>query len=100
MPQSTSCGSLPGLQPNAVKVHQALCAQFPAISSYGGVREADGGYHSSGRAIDAMVSNQALGQAVANYVRANAGSLGGHRGDLEPADLDHPALLRGLARHG
>ncbi|WP_051215360.1 SH3 domain-containing protein [Granulicoccus phenolivorans] len=76
VPQSTSCGSLPGLQPNAVKVHQALCAQFPAISSYGGVREADGGYHSSGRAIDAMVSNQALGQAVANYVRANAGSLG------------------------
>lgn len=76
VPQSASCGSLPGLQPNAVKVHQALCAQFPGISSYGGVRPDSIPGHPQGRAIDAMVSNQALGQAVADYVRANAGSLG------------------------
>lgn len=64
-----------GLSTNAVKVHRAVCAQFPSITSYGGVRSGDGGEHGSGRALDIMVSG-AVGDQVADYVRANASRLG------------------------
>jgi hypothetical protein len=69
-----SSGVESGLVPNAVAVHRAICNAFPQITSYGGVR-ADSGSHGTGRAIDAMVSGS-LGWEVAEYVRANAGSLG------------------------
>lgn len=71
-----SCAPLPGLAAGAASVHQALCAGFPAVSSYGGVRPDWDDEHPSGRAIDAMVSSIGTGDAVANWARANAASYG------------------------
>lgn len=68
--------SLPGLTSRTTSVHQALCANFPAITSYGGVRPDSDVEHPAGRAIDAMVSSTATGDAVANWARANAAKLG------------------------
>ena len=59
---------------NIQKVHQAVCARFPSISTYGTLR-GGGGDHPLGRAVDIMVSG-ALGWEIANFVRANAGALG------------------------
>ncbi|WP_370616699.1 hypothetical protein [Mumia sp. Pv 4-285] len=64
-----------GLTANAISVHRAVCAEFPAVTSYGGVRSGDGGEHGSGRALDIMVSGE-TGDAIADFVRANASKLG------------------------
>lgn len=63
-----------GLRPNTIAVHRAVCARYPAVSSYGGLR-ADG-EHSLGQALDIMVSSSSLGGQIADWVRANAGRLG------------------------
>jgi uncharacterized protein YgiM (DUF1202 family) len=65
-----------GLQSNGVKVYRALCARFPKISSFGGRRPANGGFHPSGRAVDAMIDTDNGGWEVARWLRANAGRLG------------------------
>ena len=62
--------------PNGVKVYRALCARFPNISSFGGRRPANGGFHPSGRAVDAMIDTNNGGWEVARWVRANASRLG------------------------
>jgi len=64
-----------GLTPDAIRVYRSVCAQFPEVTSYGGVR-ADGGEHSVGRALDIMVSSSSTGDAIAEWVRANASALG------------------------
>lgn len=64
-----------GLSSNAIAVHRAVCAEFPSVTSYGGVRSGDGGEHGTGNALDIMVSGS-TGDAIADYVRANASSLG------------------------
>lgn len=63
-----------GLQPATVRVHRAVCAQFPAVNSYGG--RSGGGAHSSGRALDIMVSGRARGDRIAAFVRQHAAQLG------------------------
>ena len=63
-----------GLTSNARNVARAMCNSFPGVSSFGGYR-ASNDAHGAGRAIDAMISGQA-GWEVANWVRANASSLG------------------------
>ncbi len=63
-----------GLGANAIAAHRAICARFPNVSSFGGYRPGSGN-HSSGRALDVMISG-AAGQEVANWARANASSLG------------------------
>jgi hypothetical protein len=65
-----------GLTPDAVRVHRAICARFPSVKAYGGVRADSLPEHPSGRALDAMISNTATGWAIANFVRANAKRLG------------------------
>ncbi len=65
-----------GLTPDAIKVHRALCARFPQVSAFGGVRQGDGGEHGSGRAVDAMISDSTVGWRIAKWVRANAKRLG------------------------
>ncbi|HJR37796.1 MAG TPA: SH3 domain-containing protein [Nocardioidaceae bacterium] len=62
-----------GLTSDAVLVHRAVCAAFPEITTYGGLRS--DGEHGQGLALDIMVSGS-LGDQVAEYLRANAGSLG------------------------
>jgi Skp family chaperone for outer membrane proteins len=65
-----------GLTSDAVRVHRAICARFPAVKAYGGVRADSLPEHPSGRALDAMISNTGTGWAIANFVRANAKRLG------------------------
>jgi uncharacterized protein YabE (DUF348 family) len=65
-----------GLTANAIAVHRAVCAEFPQVSSYGGLYPGDDGEHAVGRALDIMVSNSTTGDAIAEYARANAGALG------------------------
>ena len=62
-----------GVSPNIVKVHRAVCAQFPSISTYGTFR--GDGEHAQGLAVDIMVSGD-LGWQVAEFVRANYAELG------------------------
>jgi hypothetical protein len=63
-----------GLTARAVEVYRAVCAAFPAVTSWGGYRPG-GGDHGSGRAIDVMASGS-FGSAIASYVRAHASELG------------------------
>ena len=76
---SASCPKAGGLEKNltsrATSVLRAVCAEFPSVKSYGGYRAGDSGYHGSGRAIDVMISGDA-GWEIAEWARANAGSLG------------------------
>ena len=67
----TSAG---GAGANIQKVHAAVCANWPSISTYGTLR-GGGGDHPLGRAVDIMISGS-TGWAVAEFVRANAAALG------------------------
>jgi hypothetical protein len=60
--------------PGVIEVHQAVCANWPEITSYGTYR-ADSGDHGSGRAIDIMISGD-TGWAIAEFLRANYSSFG------------------------
>jgi hypothetical protein len=63
-----------GIVANAIALHRAVCAHFPQVSEYGGYRP--DGEHTDGHAIDIMVySDSSTGQAVADWVRANASTL-------------------------
>jgi uncharacterized protein YgiM (DUF1202 family) len=64
-----------GLTPDAIRVHRAVCAEFPEVTSYGGVRSG-GGEHGSGRALDIMVPSSSLGDAIAAFARENYQALG------------------------
>ncbi len=62
-----------GLTANAIRVHRAVCNNFPQITSYGG---RDGhGEHVTGRAIDIMTSDPQLGTQIAEFLRAHAAEL-------------------------
>jgi uncharacterized protein YraI len=74
-PCPSGSGVESGLTADAVRVHRAVCARFPDVSSYGGLRSG-GGEHSEGRALDIMVSSSSLGDAIASWVRANYKQLG------------------------
>ena len=65
-----------GLTADAIRVHRAICARFPQVTSYHGVRADSLPYHPSGRALDSMISDSTVGWQIANYVRANASRLG------------------------
>jgi hypothetical protein len=65
-----------GLTQDAIRVHRAICAKFPDITSYGGLRSGDSGSeHSTGHALDIMVSGSE-GQEVADWLKANYKKLG------------------------
>jgi hypothetical protein len=65
-----------GLTADAIRVHRAICAKFPDITSYGGLRSGDSGSeHSTGHALDIMVSGSE-GQEVADWLHANYKKLG------------------------
>ena len=70
-----SSGIESGLTANTRNVYRAVCATFSGVSSYGGYRAGDGGYHGSGQAVDIMVSGD-YGWQIARWLRANASSLG------------------------
>lgn len=62
-----------GLVSNTIEVYRAVCAAFPSVSAWGG--RSGSGNHGAGRALDVMVTGS-TGDAIAAYVRANAGALG------------------------
>ncbi len=62
-----------GLTDDAVFVYRSVCNAFPEITSYGGW--SNHGEHSSGRAIDIMVSDVELGTAIAEFLRTHASEL-------------------------
>jgi hypothetical protein len=65
-----------GLTQDAIRVHRAICAKFPDITSYGGLRSGDSGSeHATGHALDIMVSGSE-GQEVADWLHANYKKLG------------------------
>jgi hypothetical protein len=64
-----------GLTPDAIRVYRAVCAQFPEVSSWGGLR-GGGGEHSTGHALDIMVSSSSLGDGIAAWVREHYKELG------------------------
>ncbi len=70
----TNGTSVPGaVSANIKKVHAAVCANFPEISTYGTFR--GDGEHAQGIAVDIMVSG-ARGWEIAEFVRANYAALG------------------------
>ena len=70
----TNGSSVPsGVSPNIVAVHEAVCAEFPELTSYGTFRS--DGEHSQGLAIDIMVSGD-RGWEVADFVREYYSELG------------------------
>jgi hypothetical protein len=62
-----------GLTDDAVRVYRAVCNNFPQITSYGGYDAH--GEHSSGKAIDIMTSDSALGDEIAAFLQAHASEL-------------------------
>lgn len=62
-----------GVSPNIVAVHEAVCASFPEITTYGTFR--GDGEHAQGIAVDIMVSGD-RGWQVAEFVRAHYDELG------------------------
>lgn len=72
---SSGSGMESGLTQDAVRVHRAVCAQFPSVKSYGGMRSGGDSFHTSGRAVDIMVSGS-RGQAIADWVRSHRKALG------------------------
>jgi hypothetical protein len=70
----TNGSSVPsGVSANIVAVHEAVCANFPEITSYGTFR--GDGEHAQGLAVDIMVSGD-RGWEVAEFVRAHYSELG------------------------
>ena len=62
-----------GVSPNIVKVHEAVCAEFPDITTYGTFR--GDGEHAQGIAVDIMVSGEE-GYQVAEFIRKYYQELG------------------------
>ncbi len=62
-----------GLQPDTIKVHRAVCARFPQISSYGGT--AGRGEHATGHSLDIMISSD-LGNEIAAFLQEHRAELG------------------------
>jgi hypothetical protein len=66
-----------GLTQDAIRVHRAICAMFPDITSYGGLRSGDSGSeHSTGHALDIMINSSGEGQEIADWLKANYKKLG------------------------
>ena len=64
-----------GLTRDAIRVHRAICARYPQVTSFGG-RRSSSDFHGSGQALDSMISNSTVGWQIAHWVRANAKRLG------------------------
>jgi hypothetical protein len=62
-----------GLTANAVLVYRSVCHAFPQITSYGGWDAH--GEHASGKALDIMTSDKALGDQIAAYLQSHAAEL-------------------------
>jgi hypothetical protein len=62
-----------GLLPDAVRVYEAVCNNFPQITTYGGLGPRE--EHDTGQAIDAMTSDPSVGYAITAFLQAHASEL-------------------------
>jgi len=62
-----------GLTSDAVRLYRAVCNAFPQLTTYGG--RAPRGEHYDGTAIDFMTSDKGTGDAIAQFLLANAAEL-------------------------
>jgi hypothetical protein len=62
-----------GLTSGAIYVYRSVCHAFPQITSYGGWDAP--GEHASGKALDLMTSDVALGNALAAFLQQHASEL-------------------------
>jgi hypothetical protein len=62
-----------GLTDAAVRLYRAVCHAFPQVTRYGGWD--NHGEHSSGKALDIMTSDVALGNQIAAFLQAHASEL-------------------------
>ena len=62
-----------GLTSNAVYVYRSVCHAFPQITTYGGWDAH--GEHSSGKALDIMTTDKALGDSIAAFLQDHASEL-------------------------
>jgi hypothetical protein len=65
-----------GLVSNAIAVYRAVCAEFPEVTTYYGLRPGDDGEHGTGQALDIMIPDSATGDAIAAFVQDNYSALG------------------------
>lgn len=87
-----------GLRANTIKLYRSVCASFPQITSYGGVRADSMPYHPSGRALDIMLpslSQNALGWQIARWVVANASSF-----NVDHVIFDQQIWVKGMGWRG
>lgn len=61
------------VDPSIIKVHRAVCAAFPQVTTYGTWRS--DGEHGQGRAVDIMISGE-TGWSIAEMLRENYVALG------------------------
>ncbi len=61
------------LTPGAIHVYRSVCHAFPQITTYGGW--APRGEHASGKALDIMTTDLALGNAIAAFLQQHAAEL-------------------------
>ncbi len=64
-------GSDLGVAEGVRQAYLQLCALFPEVSAFGGFRAGDQD-HGTGHAIDCMISIQAVGDALAEWILAHA----------------------------
>lgn len=62
-----------GLTSGEIYVYRSVCHAFPQITSYGGWDPH--GEHTSGKALDIMTNDKALGDQIAAYLQAHAAEL-------------------------
>jgi hypothetical protein len=65
-----------GVCPNASALANYIANNYPGVQSIGGVRSDALPDHPSGHAIDIMVGDMGLGDAIAADVRSQAGNFG------------------------
>ncbi|MDN5551802.1 MAG: ligand-binding protein SH3, partial [Brevibacterium sp.] len=74
-PCSVSSSIESGLQPNTVNGYRAVCAKFPEVKTYGGVRPGSGtSDHYTGGAVDIMIDGSTADR-IAEYLIQNSGAL-------------------------
>lgn len=57
-----------GIHLNAIRLYRAVCHAFPAVGPFGGYRYDTDSLHYLGRAVDCMVPNFAVGNALRDWV--------------------------------
>lgn len=73
-PCSVSSSIESGLTANAKKGYRAVCAAFPEVKSYGGIRNDPGSDHHTGNAVDVMITGS-TGDRITEYLIANRSEL-------------------------